>query len=123
MSKYRNLGQAIEVSLEPWGHERSYVTAFYNYDYDMGKYLITMYCIRKDLEGQLEAISPVTRQMEDGSVQYTQPLSGEKGTIRSNICRVIQHMCKTKIIEKYLPDGEDLPEYNEGGDISEECDQ
>lgn len=123
MSKYRNLGQAIEVSLEPWGYERSYVAAFYNYDYDMGKYLITMYCIRKDLEGQLEAIAPVTRQMEDGSVQYTQPLSGEKGTIRSNICRVIQHMCKTKIIEKYLPDGEDLPEYNEGGDISEECDQ
>lgn len=123
MSKYRNLGQAIEVSIEPWGYEKCSVIAFYNYDYDLSKYLVTMYFVHRDEQGQPDALVPVTRQMEDGSVQYTQPLSGEKGTIRSNICRVIQYMCKNKLIENFIYYGIDMADLfaTEGGDVPEEC--
>lgn len=107
MGRYRNLGQAIEVSLHTYGFDGYYMVAFYNFNMDEEKYYVTMYCIGKNEDGELIAIAPVTRQLSDGTLEYTQPLSGSKGTIRSNICRVIDQMCKMHLVEKFIPVVED----------------
>lgn len=100
--KYANLGQAIEVSLAKHGHNGCYIVAFYDYDYDEQVYMVSMYCVSKDNEGWITSLTPVTRELEDGYYEIKQPLSGTKGTIRANICQVIDYMCENGLMDEFI---------------------
>ena len=101
MSRYRNLGQVIEVSLEPWGFDGWSVLALYNYNHNIEKYMVTMYCLYRNEYDFPSTIVPVF-QIKDNEPVFTQELEGERGTIRSNICRVINYMCKKHIIDDFI---------------------
>lgn len=107
MGKFKSLGQAMEIPLTPYGYgEGTAVVAFYR---KVGlseeadeKYAVTMYCIIKDKDGWLMGITPVVRTVEN-RIEHTQTMHSTKGMIRSNICRVVDYMCRKHIIDRSIP--------------------
>lgn len=93
MTKYKNLGQLITMDISAYGHEGISVDALYNFDEEAGKYLVTMFALKRDEEGNIQWLAPI---------QKPQHISSTRGTIRSDIQRIIEYMCAKNIISNYI---------------------
>lgn len=95
MKKYRYKGQMIEVDLKQFGYEGYFAEALYQCNDDTGKSLVTMFLITKDEGGDPSLLIPV---------QKSQYITADRSDVRTNIVRIVEHLCKTKKIDDYLPE-------------------
>lgn len=96
MKKYVYRGQMIEIDLAGYGYDGYFAEVLYQCNDAIGKSLVTMFVITKDDDGDPSLLIPV---------QKSQYMTGGRNEIRGNIVRVVEHMCKTKVMDNYLPDG------------------
>jgi hypothetical protein len=83
----------IEVDLTQFGYDGIYAEVLYQCDDEVGKSLITMFLIRKDENGDPSDIT---------LVQKSQYITGDRTEVRGNIVRLVEYMCREKIIESYI---------------------
>ena len=93
MKKYAYRGQMIEIDLSEYGYDGYYAEVLYQCDDTTDKSLVSMFVIMKDADGDPSMIN---------RVQKSQYVTGNRTDIRGNIVRIVEHMCKTRKIEKYL---------------------
>lgn len=93
MKKYTYKGQMIEVDLAQFGYDGIYAEVLYQCEDEVGKSLITMFLIRKDENGDPSGIT---------LVQKSQYITGDRTEVRGNIVRLVEYMCREKIIESYI---------------------
>lgn len=94
MKKYAYKGQMIEVDLAQFGYDGIYAEVLYQCEDEVGKSLITMFLIQKDENGDPSNVT---------LVQKSQYITGDRTEVRGNIVRLVEYMCREKIIEKYIP--------------------
>ena len=80
MMKPRCKGQTIEINLAKWGYKNYFVECAYHFDKHEGKYSLSMWLSRNDVEDRM--------QLSSKKVD-TQYISGTKETIVENICRIV----------------------------------
>lgn len=80
MMKPRCKGQTIEINLSRWGYKDYSVECAYHFNKHEGKYSLSMWLNRSDLEDRMRLSS---KKVD------TQYISGTKETIVENICRVV----------------------------------
>lgn len=80
MMRPRFKGQIIEISLTKWGYENYIAECAYHFDKREGKYSLSMWLNRRDIEDRMCLSS---KKVD------TQYISGTKETIVENICRVV----------------------------------
>lgn len=80
MMNPRYKGQAVEINLSKWGYENYIVECLYHFDKKNGKYLLSMWLSRKDIEDRIRLSS------KNVDTQY---ISGTRETIVENICRIV----------------------------------
>ena len=82
MMKPRCKGQTVEFSLSGWGYRNYFVQCAYHFDKREGKYMLSMWLYRSDIEDRMKVSSKKV------DAQY---LSGTRETIVENICRVVHY--------------------------------
>ena len=97
MKKYRYKGQMIEVDLEQFGYSGYFAETLYQCEDDIGKSLITMFLVQKDKDGEPFNLIPI---------QKSQYITADRSDVRTNIVRIVEHLCRTKKIDRYLLEGE-----------------
>ena len=80
MMRPRCKGQIIEINLSKWGYENYVAECAYHFDKREGKYSLSMWLNRNDIEDRMRLSS---KKVD------TQYISGTKETIVENICRVV----------------------------------
>lgn len=98
--KYKNNGYSIEINL-PKKYRRYSVECQYQFDKDKGKYLLSMWLKRNDVNNRFKI---------DSQKIDTQYISGTRETIRSNICRIVEQACSTGYFDSFIRDFEKLHE-------------
>ena len=94
MMRPRYKGQTIEINLSKWGYENYVVECAYHFDKREGKYSLSLWLSRNDIEDRMRIYS----QKVD-----TQYIPGTRETIVENICRVVhQAAVATDDGSKYL---------------------
>ncbi len=73
-------GQTIEFNLTKWGYEDYIAECMYYFDKHKGKYSLSMWLIRSDIEDRMKLSS---KKVD------TQYISGTKETVVENICRIV----------------------------------
>lgn len=97
--KPRCKGQTVEIELSRWGYQDYYVQCTYHFDKREGKYMLSMWLCRSDIEDRMLLSSKKT------DAQY---LSGTRDTIVENICRVVHYAAtvttdgKTRYFDRYV---------------------
>ena len=94
MKKYTYKGQMIEVNLTQFGYDGVYAEVLYQCEDEVGKSLITMFVVEKNDDGDPSNVT---------LVQKSQYITGDRTEVRGNIVRLVEYMCREKIIEKYIP--------------------
>ncbi len=82
-------GQTIEFNLTRWGYEDYIAECMYYFDKRIGKYSLSLWLNRKDVEDRMKVSS---KKID------TQYISGTKETIIENICRIV-HYAATAVNE------------------------
>lgn len=80
MIKPRCKGNTIEINLSNWGYKNYIAECAYYFDKPEGKYSLSMWLNRKDLEDRMKLSS---KKID------TQYISGTRETIVENICRIV----------------------------------
>lgn len=80
MMRPRFKGQTIEINLTKWGYKNYIAECAYHFDKCEGKYTLSMWLSRKDIEDRMRLSSKKVG---------TQYISGTKETIVENICRIV----------------------------------
>ena len=96
MKRYNYKGQMIEVNLSQFGYEGYLAEVLYQCDDRAGKSLVTMFLVKKGADGEPKILIPV---------QNSQYITSDRSDVKSNIVRIVEHMCKTKRIEPYMKKG------------------
>lgn len=78
-------GNALTIELSDFGYKNYFVECVYHFDKTNGKYALSMWLNRNDIED---------RMMLSSKKVDTQYISGTKGTIVENICRIV-HQAST----------------------------
>lgn len=82
MMRPKFTGQAIEINLSEWGYSNYIVECAYLFDKYKGKYSLSIWLNRRDLEDRM--------QLSSKKVD-TQYISATRETIIENICRIVHH--------------------------------
>ena len=99
MMKPRCKGQSVEIELTRWGYRDYYVQCAYHFDKREGRYLLSLWLCRRDIEDRMRISS------KKADAQY---LSGARDTIVENICRVVHYAATvasddgTRYIDRYV---------------------
>ena len=80
MMKPKFKGQTVEINLSKWGYENYIVECAYHFNKHEGKYSLSMWLNRNDIEDRMSLSS---KKVD------TQYISGTKETIIENICRIV----------------------------------
>ena len=80
MMRPRCKGQTVEINLSKWGYKNYVVECAYHFDKREGKYSLSMWLNRHDIEDRMCLSS---KKVD------TQYIFGTKETIVENICRVV----------------------------------
>ena len=83
MMKPNFKGNILEIDLSKFGHKNYYVECCYYFHKKEGKYSLSLYLNRNDLEDRMKISS---KEID------TQYISGTRETIVENICRVVHQM-------------------------------
>ena len=92
-------GNALEFNLSKWGYQNYIAECAYHFDKREGKYSLSMWLSRNDLEDRMRLSS---KKID------TQYIHGTRETIVENICRVVYQMATvadkegTKHFDKYV---------------------
>lgn len=98
--KYKNNGYSIEINL-PKKYSGYSVECQYQFDKDKGKYLLSMWLKRNDIDNRFKI---------DSKKIDNQYISGTRETIGSNICRIVEQACLTGYFDSFIHDFEKLYE-------------
>lgn len=82
MMRPRCKGQTVEIDLSRWGYRDYFVECSYFFDKRKGKYLLSMWLNRSDIEERMKLSS---KKVDS---QY---ISGTRETIVENICRIVHY--------------------------------
>lgn len=93
LMKPRYKGQTIEINVSKWGYENYIVECAYHFDKHEGKYSLSMWLNRNDMEDRMRLSS---KKVD------TQYLSGTKETIIENICRVVHQACISGYFDYFI---------------------
>lgn len=91
--KPRYKGHLIEIDLSKWGYKGYFIECIYHFDKREGKYALSVYLNRNDLEDKIKLSS------KNIDTQYIQ---GTRENIVENICELIHHMCIHKDFDYYV---------------------
>lgn len=75
-------GQAVEISLSEWGYQNYIVECAYLFDKSKGKYALSLWLNRHDLED---------RMLLSSKKVDSQYISATRETIVENICRIVHY--------------------------------
>lgn len=89
--KYK--GQTVEINLSKWGYKNYIVECAYHFDKHEGKYSLSMWLNRNDMEDRMRLSS---KKVD------TQYISGTKETIIENICRVVHQACMSGYFDYFV---------------------
>lgn len=78
-------GNTMVIDLSQWGYPDYFVECAYHFDKKQGKYSLSMWLNRSDIEDRMSLSS---KKID------TQYISGTRETIIENVCRVVHH-CAT----------------------------
>lgn len=87
MMKPKFKGQSIEINLSEWGYQNYIVECTYLFDKYKGKYSLSLWLNRRDLED---------RMLLSSKKVDTQYISATRETIIDNVCRIV-HQAATAI--------------------------
>ncbi len=87
MMKPKFKGQSIEINLSEWGYQNYIVESTYLFDKYKGKYSLSLWLNRRDLED---------RMLLSSKKVDTQYISATRETIIDNVCRIV-HQAATAI--------------------------
>lgn len=73
-------GQTMKFNITKWGYQNYMVECAYRFDKREGKYSLSMWLNRNDIEARM--------RLSSGKID-TQYISGTKETIVENICRIV----------------------------------
>lgn len=94
MLRYKNKGYTIEIALpEECGHDGYSVECRYIYEKATGKYLLSMWLKRNDIDDKFKI---------DSQEIDTQRISGTKENIRQNICRIVEQASLSGYFDYYI---------------------
>ncbi len=93
MMKPKFKGQTIKFNLTRWGYENYFAECAYHFDKYKGKYSLSMWLNRNDVEDRMRLSS---KKVD------TQYISGTKETIIENICRVVHQACMSKYFNYFI---------------------
>lgn len=94
MLRYQNKGQVIEIRLpEECGHKGYSVECRHLFDKVRGKYLLSMWLKRDDIDDTFKI---------DSQEIDTQYISSTKETIKSNICRIVEQASLSGYFDYYI---------------------
>lgn len=94
MLRYQNKGQVIEIKLpEECGHEGYSIECRYLFDKVRGKYLLSMWLKRDNVDDTFKI---------DSQEIDTQYISSTKETIKSNICRIVEQASLSGYFDYYI---------------------
>lgn len=99
MMKPKYKGNTLEINLSKWGYPNYVVECTYYLDRKKGKYSLSMWLNRNDLEDRMKLSS---HKID------TQYISGTRETIEENICRIVHQAstitndCGEKYFDKYI---------------------
>ena len=82
MMRPRFKGHIMEFNLSKWGYENYIAECSYHFDKRNGKYSLSMWLNRNDIEDRMRLSS---KKVD------TQYISGTRETIVENICRIVHH--------------------------------
>ena len=82
MMRPRCKGQTVEINLSTWGYENYFVECTYHFDKREGKYSLSMWLNRSDVEDRMRLSS---KKVD------TQYISGARENIVENICRIVHY--------------------------------
>lgn len=108
--KYKNNGYSIDINLT--GKYNGYsVECQYQFDKEKGKYIISMWLKRNDIDNRFRI---------DSQKIDTQYISGTRETIRLNICRIVEQACASNFFDQYIEEFEYLYEcFDKGNEVLE----
>lgn len=93
MKRYNYIGQMIEIELGQFGYDGYFADIIYKCQEETGKSLITMFLVKKNKDGDPTVILPV---------QKSQYITASRPEVKGSIVRIVEYMCKTRRIEKYM---------------------
>jgi len=94
MLRYKNKGYAIEIALpEEHGYKDYSIECTYRFDKKKEKYLLSMYLKGNGIDEKFKI---------DSQEIDTQYISGTRGTIRQNICLIVEQAASTGFFDKYI---------------------
>lgn len=94
MLKYKNKGYLISIDLpESYGYNGYSVECAYWYDKTCGKYLLSMWLKHNSIGGKY--------RIESQEID-TQYISSKKGTIKKNICALVEQLCLGDFFDRYI---------------------
>ena len=86
-------GNVIEFHLTKWGYRNYSVECTYHFDKQAGKYMLSIWLKRSDLDDRMHLSSKKTDS------QY---ISGTKETIVENICRIVHQACISGYFQYFI---------------------
>ena len=94
MLRYENKGYIIEIKLPgEHGHNGYSVECRYKYDTEKEKYLLSMWLKRNDIDVRFKI---------DSHKIDTQYISGEKESIKQNICKIVEQASLSGFFDYYI---------------------
>lgn len=90
---FKNLGHTIAFDLSEVGYEGYIVECRYKYSKSVGKYAVSMWLRRKDIDDRFR----IEHQEID-----TQYVSGTQDNIRDHIARIVEQACKIRFFDPYV---------------------
>ena len=94
---YHNSGQCITIPLSQFCSDEKYygysISCIYKFNKELEKYMVSMWLMRNDVRDKFR----IQNQKID-----TQPLSGDKYTIRDNICKVVRYAMQHHYFDNYI---------------------
>lgn len=93
MYKYKDDGYSITVDLPKTKYS---VECKYQYDKNEDKYLVSMWLKHNDTDDRFKLLKPEAQEID------TQYVSGDRLTIRSNLCRIVEYAHTTGYFKKYI---------------------
>ena len=93
MMQPRFKGNTMTIDLSQWGYQDYFVECSYHFDKKQGKYSLSMWINRNDIEDRMALSS---KKID------TQYISGTRETIIENVCRVVHQACMSKYFDYFV---------------------
>ena len=93
MMRPKSKGNTLTINLSEWGYQDYFVECSYYFDKKQGKYSLSMWINRNDMEDRMALSS---KKID------TQYISGTRETIIENVCRVVHQACMSKYFDYFV---------------------